>query len=80
MSADTFRFKRDYQGHRIVVDATRIPRGACWAIVATLDGEGIDCLQSDDVWESAQSIIADALLELQDEANDGGTEDAEEAV
>ncbi len=50
-----------------------------WGLTATLDGEGIDCVQADDVWAAAQCIVADALLEIQDKADNDRLEDEETA-
>lgn len=64
MAQDSFTFRRDFNGHTIVVTAVFIPRLECWGMIAKLDGEPVAHHQSTHPWEDARNLIDHELLEL----------------
>ena len=64
--ADSFLFRRDYNGHTITVNAVYIPRQSVWSLLAKLNGEAVDSRQSDDPWRDARTMIDSALLDIEE--------------
>lgn len=62
---DCFTFRRDFEGHTILVTAHFIPNMQCWGLMAKTNGTPCDHQQSTDPWNDARKMIDDALIALE---------------
>lgn len=70
-STDCFTFRRDFEGHVILVTAHFIPNMQTWGLMAKVNGTPVDHRQSADPWTDARGMIDRALMDLELDA--GGT-------
>ena len=64
-ATDCFTFRRDFEGHVVLVTAHFIPNMACWGLMAKVNGTPCDHRQSIDPWNDARSMIDHALIDLE---------------